>query len=97
MAVQRSFEYILAESKKICPVETGFLRGSGYVTEPVIAYGQILLSIGYGAGYAYWVHELIENYHHPPTKAKFLEEPLQIHAKLIPQAIHDEVNKILGI
>lgn len=91
------FEYILTESKKICPTKTGYLRGSGYVTEPVFGYGQILASIGYSAEYAYWVHELTENAHHPPTKAKFLEEPLQMYGPKIAQAVHEETNRILGI
>jgi hypothetical protein len=87
----------MGESKKICPVKTGYMRGSGYVTEPIIAYGQILVSIGYSAEYSWWVHENLEAHHHPPTKAKFLEEPLQMYSKNIPQAVHDEVNRILGI
>ena len=95
IAAQRVFWEILVESKKECPVKTGFMRGSGYVTEPVIAYGQILLTIGYSAEYAWWVHELIENYHHPPTKAKFLEEPLQRYSGNIIQAVKDEVDRII--
>jgi len=97
VAIKRVFEYILTESKMICPVKTGYMRGSGYVSEPVIGYGQILASIGYSAEYAWWVHENMEAYHHPPTKAKFLEEPLQMHGPKIAQAIHEETNRILGI
>lgn len=96
-AIGRVLLEILAESKKICPVKTGYLRGSGYVADPIIAYGQILASIGYSAEYAYWVHECVENYHHPPTKAKFLEEPLQMYGQNIPKAIHSEVMKLLGV
>ena len=97
VALQRVLEEILTESKKICPVKTGYLRGSGYVSEPIIGYGQILTTIGYSAEYAWWVHENLEANHHPPTKAKFLEEPLQMYSKNIPQAVHNEVNRILGI
>jgi len=97
IALQRVLEEILTESKKICPVKTGYLRGSGYVSEPVLGYGQILATIGYSAEYAWWVHENLEAYHHPPTKAKFLEEPLQMYSKNIPEAVHSEVNRILGI
>ena len=97
VAIKRVFEYILTESKMICPVKTGYMRGSGYVSEPVIGYGQILASIGYGAEYAWWVHENMEAYHHPPTKAKFLEEPLQMYGPKIARAIHEKTNRILGI
>lgn len=96
-AIQRVLWEVLTESKKMCPVKTGYLRGSGYVSEPVIGYGQILASIGYSAEYAYWVHELIENYHHAPTQAKYLEIPLWMARHNIAQAVHDEVNRILGI
>ena len=95
IAVQRVFLEILSISKKECPVETGYLRGTGYVSEPVSSYGQFLISIGYSAGYSWWVHELIANYHHPPTKAKFLEEPLQMYAKNIPMAITNEINRLV--
>lgn len=97
VALERVLLLILEESKKICPVKTGYLRGSGYVAQPVIGYGQILASIGYSAEYAWWVHECIDNYHHPPTQAKYLEVPLQMYSKNIAQAVHDEVNRILGI
>jgi len=97
IALQRPLWEILGISKQQCPVKTGYMRGSGYVTEPVVAYGQILVTIGYSAGYSWWVHENLEAYHHPPTKAKFLEEPLQMYSKNIPEAVHSEVNRILGI
>lgn len=95
LALKRTFEAILTESKKICPVKTSYLRGSGYVSDPVIGYGQILLTIGYSAEYAYWVHELIDNYHRPPTRAKFLEEPLQLYSPNIVQAVKEEVDRII--
>jgi hypothetical protein len=53
--------------------------------------------MGYSAEYAWWVHENMEANHHPPTKAKFLEEVLQMNGSRITQAIHIEVNRILGI
>jgi hypothetical protein len=97
VAVIRVLQEILTESKKICPTKTGYLRGSGYVADPGVEDGRITAYIGYSAGYAWWVHELIENYHHPPTQAKFLETPLQMYGDNIPQAVVDEVNRILGV
>jgi len=98
LALQRVMYEILTESKKMCPVKTGYLRGSGYFSYPTLEPERIHMSIGYTAEYAWWVHENLE-VHHPAagTKAKFLEEPLQMYSKNIPEAVHREVNRLLGI
>jgi hypothetical protein len=75
-AVSLELNAVLAESKQLCPKDTGALRGSGHVPDPIVSDGNIHAEIGYSQGYAYWVHELIENYHEPPTQAKYLEVPL---------------------
>ena len=67
---------VLRASQIICPVDTGHLRGSGHVTDPVVNPGSIEAEIGYSMGYAWWVHEILDNYHKPPTQAKYLEQPL---------------------
>lgn len=89
---------IMNESKKLCPVEFGFLRGSGYVSDPIImADGTILISIGYSSEYAVYVHEIVTNYHKPPTMAKFLELPLIYRKDRILRDIIARVNaKIEG-
>lgn len=85
------------ESQKLCPVEDGFLRGSGYVTDPVImADGTILISVGYSSEYAVYVHEIVTNYHKPPTMAKFLELPLIYRRDRILRNIIARVNAKLG-
>jgi hypothetical protein len=51
---------IMAESKKLCPVDTGTLRSSGLVQKPVIEGNMISVTLGYGdasCGYAVYVHE----------------------------------------
>lgn len=89
---------VMNESQKLCPVEFGFLRGSGYVSDPVItAGGAILISIGYSSEYAVYVHEIVTNYHKPPTMAKFLELPLIYRRDRILRDIIARVNaKIEG-
>src|SRR5215831_3428643 len=72
-------------------------RGAGgrYVAGG-LSGGGMEMTIGYGAGdeinpktrrpaseYAVPVHEIIEAYHKPPTKAKFLEDPVYEHASLM--------------
>lgn len=63
-------------SQKYCPKDTGDLRASGYIK----ATGQFV-EVGYAkAGkpwYAVYVHEKVENYHYPPTRAKWLQVALE--------------------
>ena len=66
--------FVLRESKKICPIAEGNLRGdadtfvkpgtSGIDTDVIVAYY---------ADYAVYVHEDLDARHNPPTRAKFLE------------------------
>jgi hypothetical protein len=66
------------DSQKQVPVRTGFLRGSGTVTvEPDETGTTITISYGgASAGYALWVHEDLAAHHKAPTKAKYLEDPV---------------------
>jgi hypothetical protein len=60
------------------PVDTGALRGSGGVSAPMQTPQGIGVDIFFGgpaAPYAMYVHEIIGNYHNPPTQAKYLEQP----------------------
>jgi hypothetical protein len=66
------------ESKKRTPVDTGNLRASTYVTEPIIDGDHISVSIvvgGVAAPYAVYVHENLEAFHEV-GEAKFLESTL---------------------
>lgn len=60
---------IMKRSLNYTPVDTGALRKSIYVKKVSDYY-----EVGYTASYAPYVHEIIDNYHNPPTKAKFLED-----------------------
>lgn len=80
---------LMAASKRQVPVDTGTLRASGMVEEP-IKRGKIYkvrLGYGYGeeknpksgqiaAGYAIYVHENLKA-RHKVGKAKFLEDPMK--------------------
>lgn len=67
------------ESKKRTPVDTGNLRASTRVTDPVISEdGKVSVSIvvgGVAAPYAVYVHENLDA-HHDTGEAKFLESTL---------------------
>ncbi len=61
------------------PRRTGALAGSGHQEPVEMAGNDINVSIGYGgpaAQYALFVHENLQAQHASPTKAKFLEDPM---------------------
>lgn len=79
---------IMAQSQMLVPVETGTLKRSGRVEEPVIDGDKVTVTVGYGYGgteedpqYGYWVEyreytrrgEKVK--HAPPTQAHYLSQP----------------------
>ena len=70
---------VMAESKRLVPVDTGVLKGSGYVDEPRTDRGSVSVEIGYGGPadqYAVYQHENLSLNHPGGGQAKFLEQPL---------------------
>lgn len=85
---------IMRVSQGEVPVDTSVLKSSGRVMEPVMVGTTMVCTLGYGygdeinpktgeraAGYAIPVHERIEVRHDPPTKAKYLEDPVYRYIK----------------
>lgn len=69
-----------AKSQRVVPVDTGSLRASGHVVPPVYSDTGAVIEIAYGgvaAPYAGIVHEDMEARHDSPTKAKYLEGPVE--------------------
>lgn len=66
-------EGILTASKRLVPVDTGFLRSTGFVRH----VRPLVFDVGYSAAYALAVHEVPPSRasHRPPTQWKFLETP----------------------
>lgn len=60
---------ILDRAQRKVPVDTGFLKSTGYVRRVRDGY-----EVGYDADYAIYVHEIVENRHPNGGQAKFLEE-----------------------
>lgn len=68
---------VFEQSQIEVPVDTGALRASGH-NDPVNAGpGIITGTIGYGARYAFYVHENLHARHPHGGKAKFLEDPFK--------------------
>jgi hypothetical protein len=77
-AIYEEANKIFAQSQILVPVDTGVLRGSGGVSAPQQGPSGYFVDIFYGgpaAPYALYVHEILGNYHNPPTQAKYLEQP----------------------
>lgn len=72
-------EAIMTDSKEhYVPVDTGALKGSGFVEKPTLNGTAIRVALGYGGpatGYALVVHERL-GVHHPVGSAKYLEIPI---------------------
>jgi hypothetical protein len=73
-----TLEPILEQAMIYCPVKTGALRDSGYITVDQEGLGGVISAeIGFAKGgipdYAIYVHEDMTKHHEPPTQAKFLQ------------------------
>jgi hypothetical protein len=83
----------LAESLAECPVKTGALRSTGK-TELTVTPDEITCDIGYGSdavNYAYRQHEDLSFYHNPPTKAKYLEDPINRNLPKYPEKLKERL------
>ncbi len=70
-----------------CPVKTGALRSTGW-NELTMTEDEIVCELGYGSEavkYAFVQHENLAFHHNPPTKAKFLEDPIRQDAPQYPE------------
>lgn len=60
---------ILIRSLYYCPIDTGALKKSSYIENTNDGF-----KVGYTIDYAHYVHELLNNAHYAPTRAKYLED-----------------------
>jgi hypothetical protein len=96
-AIWEEANLIFAKSQVLVPVDTGVLRGSGGVSAPQKGTTGYFVDIFYGgpaADYAMYVHEIIGNYHKPPTQAKYLEQPFM---EALPQIQNNISTRIMHI
>ena len=97
-AIYEEANVIFAKSQILVPVDTGILRGSGGVSAPQMGNQGYFVDIFYGgpaAPYAFFVHEIIGNYHNPPTQAKYLEQPVMEAMSTIQQNIKGRIIDII--
>ncbi len=97
-AIYEEANVIFARSQVLVPVDTGILRGSGGVSSPQQGDKGYFVDIFYGgpaAPYALYVHEIIGNYHNPPTQAKYLEQPVMEAMSTIQENIKGRIIDII--
>lgn len=89
-ALYRSCQAVMTDSEdNYVPVDTGVLKSSGYVQEPVIDGESISVTLGYGgaaSAYAAVQHEDL-SYKHTVGGPKYLELPLMDAQDRIREAI----------
>jgi hypothetical protein len=80
------------------PVDIGNLHNSAF-TRAGKELGEPIVTVGYTASYAVFVHEVLYSWHKPPTKAKFLEDPAKTHRGKIIRIIQSELKsaKVGGV
>ena len=88
-----ALETVLASATYYCPMDTGYLRSTGYVQLTGSGFNTRGY-VGFYAEYAMYVHE---NVHHtfktPGTSAKYLEKAIERHKKTVPKIIADAMRK----
>lgn len=75
-ALYKKGNIIIADAKKMCPVDTGRLRDTGYAGPPTGF--PAVVETGFGTDYGLYVHEDLTA-RHPTGEALFLWKALQLH------------------
>lgn len=91
---------VMKDSLVEVPKESGVLARSARIMPIEETPKSLSITFGYGFGdevspetgyvaaeYAVPVHEILEAIHPPPTKAKYLEDPLLLHAATLDQKL----------
>lgn len=94
IGLEKGAKYLLRESKKIVPVDTGDLKRSGFVSITGRRFDSVA-TIGYTQYYAIWVHENLDAQHKPGKSAKYLSRILQHrgHIQIAAQYVYNEMSK----
>ena len=91
--LQKGAHFLLDESQKFVPVDRGWLRDSGQVSQEGSGLNTVMI-VSYGddrVHYSVYVHEDLEVGHAAPTQAKYLETPLRTKRREIAERVRKEV------
>lgn len=93
-ALYQEAQIEMTESKRRVPVDTGVLRASGHVQEPVRSGKSVSVMLAYGGAaeqYAVIVHEDLEAFH-KIGQAKYLESVLKESAPHMKKRVAARIN-----
>jgi len=82
-ALEEEGEYVMGESVKICPWDTGTLSGTGSVDDAKITHDSVIVGMSYATDYAWYVHERVDDVGNPlpgrkpGTQTKYLLGPAE--------------------
>lgn len=86
----KAAEFILAESRRVVPLEENTLELSG---TPSVDAESLTAAVSYGTPYAVYQHERLDLRHAPGRTAKYLETPMLTHARTVQEIIAAEVRR----
>lgn len=99
-ALEYGVQPIFDESQRQVPVKTHALKDSGFIDTSITSKGaRAVVAYGKGGkpGYGVFVHEMVDYYHAPPTKAKFLEDPANAHMDEVPERTAKFIRDRMGL
>lgn len=86
--------FLQKESQEIVPIDKNFLRPSAETIWEGEGFNTVV-SVGYTASYAIYVHEDLEARHKPGKSAKFLEKPARTKGKRMAEIYTDTIRDFL--
>lgn len=98
---------VLSAAQDQTPVKHGYLKNSGYVTDPHEVFGRIITSVGFSADYAWYVHEGYPRFnrkgmnwgklpYHEVGKWHFLSDPVEARRPVMLQNLVKRTLKLVG-
>lgn len=74
LGLEKAALVVKGASQRIVPIDLGVLRNSAFIKRQGGGF-ETVMTVGYAAEYAIYVHEDLDAAHNEGTKAKFLEQP----------------------
>jgi hypothetical protein len=90
--VKKAGLFLQRKSQQVVPVDTGNLRNTAFTREAT-AFNVIVVTVGYTAAYAIYVHENLDAQHAAGKTAKFLEGPAREYRADMVHIIQEELSK----
>lgn len=93
-ALKAEADRVMARSQELVPRATGELAESAFVDEPRREGDQTWVAIGYTAGHAVPVHELL-HHHHEQGQAKYLQTAVAEASPGMPRRVAEIVDRAM--